>query len=78
MPNKDKNIVVRATAEFKAMTEKLARLQGLTVTEYICGLIIKDAEATAKATTSDKIKKVAESMSEDRQKAILRLLETFA
>lgn len=78
MEQKNQVISMRVTQDFKSKTEKLARTQGLTVTEYICGLVKKDAEATAKATTSDKIKKVAESMSEDRQRAVLRLLETFA
>ncbi len=77
MEQKSQVISIRVTQDFKTKTEKLARTQGLTLTEYICGLIKKDAEATAKATTSDKIKKVAESMSENKQEAILTLLELF-
>ena len=78
MEQKNQVISIRVTQDFKSRTEKLARTQGLTVTEYICGLIDKDAETTAKATTSDKIKKVVERMREDKQEAVLRLLELFA
>ena len=77
MEQKNQVISIRVTQDFKKRTEKLARTQGLTVTEYICGLIDKDAETTAKATTSDKIKKVSERLTEERQKAVLTLLESF-
>lgn len=78
MEQKNQVISIRVTRDFKKLTEKLARTQGMTMTEYICGLIDKDAETTAKATTSDKIKKVVERMREDKQEAVLRLLELFA
>lgn len=67
---------IRIEEELKALAEKRAHEEQLETSEYIRKLIAEDGKT--KATTSDKIKKVAESMSEDRQKAVLRLLETFA
>ena len=74
MPNKDKNIVVRATAEFKAMTEKMAREQGLTVTDYLTSLIEADADR-AKSKIPDQIARQSERLSEKQQRALLNLIK---
>lgn len=74
MANKDKTIVVRATAEFKAKIEKLAREQGLTVTDYITSLIEVDADKS-KSKLPEQIARLCERLTEKQQRALLNLIK---
>ena len=72
--NKDKSLVIRVTAEFKARTEKLAREKGTTLSDYVIALIEADADKSI-SKLPEQIARLCERLTEKQQRALLNLIK---